>query len=166
MPFLRRTQVNNTIVWYLPYHPGKLVAKGYNGDKEVATCQLVTSKQTKRAELKADRTSLKADGQDLSFITVNLQDEDGNPVQTDDKKLTVTVEGEGKFLGIDNGDLRREKSFAGNELKTSWGKALIIVQSTRKAGKMQVKIQMEGIEEPYIVEIQTRKLNKKRRNAA
>ncbi|MDR0700298.1 MAG: DUF4982 domain-containing protein [Tannerella sp.] len=147
---------NNTIIWYLPYRPGKLVAKGYNGDREVATCQLVTSKQTKRAELKADRTSLKADGQDLSFITVNLQDEDGNPVQTDDKKLTVTVEGEGKFMGIDNGDLRREKSFAGNELKTSWGKALIIVQSSRKAGKMHVKVQMEGIEEPYIVEIQTR----------
>jgi beta-galactosidase len=146
---------NNTIVWHLPYRPGKLVAKGFNHDKEVATCQLVTSKQTKRAELKADRNEIKADGQDLSFITVALFDEDGNPVQTDDKKLTVTMEGEGKFLGIDNGDLRREKSFAGNTLKTYWGKALIVVQSTRTAGAMHVKVQMEGVPEPYIVKIKT-----------
>ncbi|MDR1121300.1 MAG: DUF4982 domain-containing protein [Dysgonamonadaceae bacterium] len=147
---------NNTIVWYLPYRPGKLVAKGYNGNRDVATYQLVTSKQTQQAELKADRTEIKADGQDLSFITVELYDENENPVQTDDKKLTVTVEGEGKLLGIDNGNLRREKSFSGNTLKTSWGKALIIVQSTRKAGKMLVNVQMEGAEKPYIVEIQTK----------
>jgi beta-galactosidase len=146
---------NNTIVWYLPYKPGKLVAKGYNGDKEVASYQLVTSKQTSTAEIKADRSLLKADGQDLSFITVSLLDEDGNPVQTDDKKLTVTVEGEGKFLGIDNGDLRREKSFAGNSLSTYFGKALIIVQSTRTAGKIFVKLEMENATQPYIVEVKT-----------
>jgi beta-galactosidase len=144
---------NNTILWYLPYRPGKLVAKGFNGDKEVASYQLVTSKQTSHAEIKADRNEIKADGQDLSFITVELFDEDGNPVQTDDKRLTVTVEGEGKFLGIDNGDLHREKSFAGNTLTTYWGKALLVVQSTCKAGAMQVKIEMEGIAEPYLVDI-------------
>jgi beta-galactosidase len=68
------------------------------------------------------------------------------------------VEGEGKLLGIDNGDLRREKSFSGNTLKTYWGKALIIVQSTRKEGKMLVNVQMEGVEKPYIVEIQTKSI--------
>ena len=147
---------NNTIVWYLPYIPGKLEAKGFNGDKEVAQFQLVTSKETNKAVVAADRTTIKADGQDLSHIAVELVDEDGNPVQTDDRKITVTVEGEGKFLGIDNGDLRREKSFAGNELKTYFGKALVIVQSNRKPGKMKINLTVQGVESPYTVEIQSR----------
>ena len=146
---------NNTIVWHLPYNPGKIEAKGYNGHELVATYQLVTSKNTSKAVVKADRTEIKADGEDISHITIELFDEDGIPVQTDDRKLIVTVEGEGKFLGLDNGDLRREKTFAGNELKTYWGRAMTVVQSTRNAGELRVNIKMEGVSDPYIVNIQT-----------
>ena len=147
---------NNNIIWNLPYRPGKLEAKGYNGDKEVATHTLVTSKNTDKAIIKADVTEIKADGQDLSHISIHLEDEDGNPVQTDDRMLTVSVEGEGKFMGIDNGDLRRKNSFAGNELKTYFGKALVVVQSTRKAGYIYVNINMEGVNEPYRIELKSK----------
>lgn len=146
---------NNTIVWYLPFRVGSVEAVGYNGNEKVAQYQLVTSKKTSKAIITPDRIRLKADGQDLSHISIQLQDVDGNPVQTDDKLLTVTVEGDGKFMGIDNGDLRRKKSFAGNKLKTYFGRALIIVQSTRKEGKMKVNITLEGKSEPYSLEIQT-----------
>ena len=80
----------------------------------------------------------------MSHIAIQLYDEDGKPVQTDDKELTVTVEGDGRFLGIDNGDLRRKNSFSGNRLKTYFGKALVVVQSLRKAGTMTVSVEMEG----------------------
>lgn len=146
---------NNTIVWHLPYNPGKLEAKGYNGDKEVAHYRLVTSKSTAQAIVSADRTELKADGQDLSHITIGLTDEDGNPVQTDDRRVTVSVEGEGRFLGLDSGDLRREKTFAGNQLNTYFGKAMAVVQATRKAGKMKVRIQVEGVDEEYVIDLQS-----------
>ena len=102
-----------------------------------------------------DRTMIKADGQDLSHIAIQLYDEDGKPVQTDDKELTVTVEGDGRFLGIDNGDLRRKNSFSGNRLKTYFGKALVVVQSLRKAGTMTVSVEMEGKATPYVVTIQS-----------
>jgi beta-galactosidase len=147
---------NNTIIWYLPYTPGKLEAKAFNGDKEVAKYQLVTSKAAYKTVVTPDRVDIKADGQDLSHIAIQLVDEDGNIVQTDNRKVTVTVEGEGRFLGIDNGDLRRERSFAGNELPTYFGKALAIVQSTRKAGKMLVNIQVEGVKEKVAVEINSK----------
>ena len=147
---------NNNIIWHLPYRPGKLEAKGYNGDQVVATHTLVTSKNTDKAIIKADVTEIKADGQDLSHISIHLEDEDGNPVQTDDRMLTVSVEGEGKFMGIDNGDLRRKNSFAGNELKTYFGKALVVVQSTRKAGYIYVNINMEGVNEPYRIELKSK----------
>ena len=146
---------NHTIIWNVPYNPGKLVAKGYNGNKIVATKQLITSYKTTDILLKQDRTEIKADGQDLSHVAVQLCDKDGNPVQVDDRKLTVSVEGDGTFRGLDTGDLRRETPFGSNELKTYFGQALIIVQSTRKAGQIKVNIQVEGIEKVYSTIITT-----------
>ena len=140
---------NHTIVWNVPYLRGTLVAKGFNGDREVAQDTIKTSKSAHRLALVADRTTIKADGQDLSFISIHLEDADGNLVQTDDRKLTVTVAGEGKFLGIENGDLRRADSFAGNQLKTYFGRALVVVQSIRKPGQIKVTVAMEGSDEAY-----------------
>lgn len=146
---------NHTIVWNVPYTPGKLVAKGYNGNKIVATKQLVTAWNTVDMLLTPDRTEIKADGQDLSHIAIQLCNKDGNPVQVDDRKLTVSVEGEGVFRGLDTGDLRRETPFGSNELKTYFGQALIIVQATRKTGRIKVDIQVEGIEKVYSTIITT-----------
>lgn len=146
---------NNTIVWYVPYRPGTLEAKGFNAGKEEASFKLVTSGNTDHVLAKPDRIELKADGQDLSHIAIQLYDSKGIPVQTDDRKITVTVEGEGRFLGIDNGETRREGSFSGNQLPTYFGKALAIVQSTRKAGKIIVRIDMEGSAEQVRLELQS-----------
>lgn len=151
---------NNTIVWYLPYNPGKLEAKGYNGETEVASYRLITSGEADAAIITADRTELRADGQDLSHIAIHLLDKDGNRVQTDDRKVTVTVKGEGKFLGMDNGDLRRE-SFTGNTLKTYFGNMLAIVQSTQKVGKISVHIVVEGVDKEYVVDLQSQSLKNK-----
>lgn len=148
---------NHTIVWNVPYNPGSLTAKAYNDGKEVAQYTLTTSKNTHHPALTADHTIIKADGQDLSHIAIRLEDENGNMVQTDDKMLTVTVEGEGRFRGIDNADLRREELFGSNSLKTFFGQALIIVQSTRKAGEIKVNISMEGSEESYTMTITSEK---------
>lgn len=144
---------NNTIIWHLPYMPGKLVAKGYNGNKELAYYQLITSGNTAQAVVTPDCTKIKADGQDLSHISICLADEEGNLVQTDDKLVSIRVEGEGRFLSIDNGDLRREQTFAGNSIRTYFGKALAVVQATRKPGKMTVYVKVDGIEKEYVVEV-------------
>jgi len=144
---------NHTIVWNIPYKPGKLIAKGYNGDAQAAEYSLKTSGNTDHLVLTPDRTTIKADGQDLSHIAIHLEDAEGNRVQTDDKLLTVTVEGAGRFLGIDNGDLRREGSFAGNSLKTYFGQALVVVQSHRNPGKIKVNVAMGGSDKIYSTEI-------------
>lgn len=151
-----KDHANNTVVWYQPFRKGLIEAIGYRNGVEVCGDSLITSKATTSLRLLPDRVVMKADGQDLSHITVQLYDEDGLPVQTDNRKLKVTVEGDGRFLGIDNGDLRREGSFTGNELSTYFGKALIIVQSTRKAGSIRVRVDMEGVWEPYYMTLTSR----------
>lgn len=147
---------NNTIVWYVPYSNGTLEAKGYNGEKEEAADKLVTSAGADHMTAVADRNIIKADGQDLSHIIIQLYDRNGNQEKTDDRLITVTVQGEGRFMGIDNGEIRRKNSFTGNQLPTYSGKALAIVQSTRKTGTIRVKLEMEGQENPVYVDIQTR----------
>ena len=146
---------NHTIVWYLPYRPGTLEAKGFIDGKEVANCKIATSGDVAAAEVKADRDNIKADGQDLSFITVVLKDENGVPVQTDDRMVSISVEGDGRLLGLDSGDLRRQGSFAGNSLKTYFGRVQATVQSSRKAGAITVKVEVEGIASPYYVTVST-----------
>lgn len=144
---------NNTIVWYLPYSPGTLEAVGYNDGHEAARYKLITATETTQAHIHVDRTILKADGQDLSHIEITLLDQTGNPVQTDDREVTVTLEGCGRFLGIDNGDLRRNRTFAGNKLNTYFGKALVVVQSSRTPGPIILHIHIAGIAQPYTLSL-------------
>ena len=56
-----------------------------------------------------------------------------------EEQMIVSVESEGELPGVDNGDLRRSETFTGHKLPTHPGKALVIVQFTRMAGKMSVK---------------------------
>ena len=67
----------------------------------------------------------------------------------------MTVEGEGRLRGVDNGDVRRDKCAVTNSLDTYFGRALIVVQSTRKAGKIRVNVSVEGVDTPYTVELGT-----------
>ena len=144
---------NNTIVWNQPYRPGKVLAIGYKNGVEVCRDSLVTTKKTSAFKLIADKTILKADGQDLSHIEIKLCDEDGRFVQMDDRNLTVQLEGEGRLLALDNGDMRRNIPFGSNKLKTFFGRALLIVQSARVPGVLRVKVETEGVSQPYILDI-------------
>lgn len=144
---------NHTIVWNVPYTPGRLVAKGYNGGEMVSGYELKTSKRTHHLALTADRPTIKADGYDLSYIAVQLYDEDGVPVQTDDRTLTVAFEGEGRLMGIDSGDLRRQTCIASDRIKSYFGKAMIVVQSNRKPGRMKLTVKADGIDEAYTIDI-------------
>jgi len=147
----RRTEdyTDNTIIWNQPYRKGKVLAIGYKDGKEVCRDSLVTTGATATLALDTDRPVLHADGQDMAHIRVTLLDKEGRRSQMDDRKITVTVEGSGRLLGIDNGDLRRVKTFRGNSLPTDFGSALIRVQAGRKAGTLRVIVKMEGCEETF-----------------
>lgn len=141
----RADYTNNTITWYVPYKEGKIEAKGYNGEVEVAHYQLQTSGKPSRIVLSADTGRLRSDGQDVSHITIEVVDDQGILVPDADMPLTVEVEGQGRLLGLDNGDLRNHQSYAGNTLNTRWGKMLAIIQSSRLPGDIKVSVSAEGL---------------------
>jgi beta-galactosidase len=145
---------NNNIIWNIPYTPGTIEAVGYNNGAEVARQKLVTSGNTAACTLSVDRKELTANGTDVANVAITLVDKDGNKVSTDDKIVTVSVEGNARLLALDNGDLRREKHFGGDMLPTYFGRALVVLQAGRKAGKARLKIGIEGVEEPYYVDFE------------
>ena len=133
---------NNTIKWNIPFTPGRLVAKAINKNEIVDSCELVSAYNATDARIETERKELLADGQDVGFVDLTLIDDKGNPVQVDNRKIHVSVSGEGIFMGINSGDLRRKESFRSSTLETYFGRAQIVVKSTRMQGVMTIKVKI------------------------
>lgn len=144
--------LNNTIVWNQPYRPGKMIAIGYKDGKEVCRDTIQTSKRKAvKYTLVPDRATIKADGQDLAFIDLQLLDEDGVKVSVNDRLVAAEVEGAGRLMGIDSGEMRRVHRFNSHELPTFQGRCTLVVQAGRNKGIMNVKVQVEGLPDQVII---------------
>lgn len=86
------------------YIPGTLKVVTYKKGKIWATDQICTTGKAKSLQLIADRKTIKNDGKDLSFITVQLKDENGNTVPNNDQIVYFSIDGPGKIVATDNGD--------------------------------------------------------------
>lgn len=130
----------------VPYKPGKLtaVAKDENG-KEIARDVVKTAKDAKKIDLRADRQVITADGYDLSFITVDVVDKNGTLVPNADNLINFDVKGNGKIVGVDNGNAASVERYKDNKRKAFNGKALVIVQSTKNAGSFTLTATSQGI---------------------
>lgn len=147
---------NHTIVWHVPFTPGHIEARGINGSDTVAYYDIRTASDPVSLRATADRTTLKADGQDLSYIQLQLMDKDGIPVPHKNLRIKGSIEGEGKLIGLINNDLRRTTPFTSTQDITHFGRAFAIVQTTRKAGKIRLKLEVENFNEPYYVDMESR----------
>ena len=136
---------NHTIVWNVPFTPGNIEAFGINGNDTVAQYRINTAGNPVKLVCRADREELKADGQDLCYVQMELHDKDGNLVQHIDRNVVGKVEGEGRLIGLINSDLRRTTPFTNNEDKTYFGRVMAIVQTTRKAGSIKLHLDVEGL---------------------
>ena len=66
--------VNGHLEWNVKYRPGILSARGYKGGKEIISDEVRTAGEPAGIQLSADRTTLQADGEDVSVITVSIND--------------------------------------------------------------------------------------------
>ena len=85
-------------------------------------------------------THLKADGNDLAFITVSLLDQDGNECPLADDELTFDVSGAGTFKAACNGDATSLEPFTLPQMKLFSGKLVVIVQSKKQKGDITIKV--------------------------
>ncbi len=139
------------IMWRVKYEPGTLKAISRKDGKVVATAERHTAGAPAKIELIADRKNIKADGKDLSFITVKILDRDGYLVPNADNLVSFKINGEAFIAGVDNGDEVSHDPFKANYRKAFNGLALAIVQAKEKAGSITFTATSNGLQGATVV---------------
>ena len=125
-------------VFDVPYAPGTLKAVGVRGDSAVAESVLTTAGKPAQLRLTADRSVLQADGQDLSFITVEALDSEGHLQPNADQEIQFSISGPGTIVAVGNGDGQDAASYQGNQRKLFQGRALVVVRTGKESGSIHL----------------------------
>ncbi|MDR2982467.1 MAG: DUF4982 domain-containing protein [Puniceicoccales bacterium] len=135
------------LVWDdVKYEAGEIKAVAYKNGKEWATDIVKTTGAPAKVGLSADRATIKADGEDLSFITVSIADQSGATVPRTHNLVKFSVEGPGEIVAVDNGDATSFESFQAKERKAFNGLCLVIVRSKPgQLGTFTVKATSDGL---------------------
>jgi beta-galactosidase len=139
------------LAWQVPYEPGTLRAVGRKAGKVVAEDVVETTGAPARLELVADRATIRADGQDLSFVTVRVVDARGRLCRADGNvAVDFTLDGAGAIAGVDNGDPTNHEPFKGPTTgrashRTFNGLAIVVLRAPRAAGVLTLTARTEGL---------------------
>ncbi|RYD76744.1 MAG: DUF4982 domain-containing protein, partial [Sphingobacteriales bacterium] len=133
------------VLWNVNFEPGTLKAVSRKNGKEVLVKEVKTAGAAAKIELIADRKNIKADGSDLSFVTVRVLDAAGNLVPNADHLVNFKVEGDGFIAGVDNGFQASLEPFKASYRKAFHGLCLAILQSTEKAGTIKLTATAKGL---------------------
>ena len=135
------------LVWAdVSYEPGTLKVIAYKNGKEWATDTVKTTGDAVRLSLKADRAAIKADGEDLAFVTVRVEDREGLTVPRSHTRIRFEVDGPGEIVATDNGDPTSLESFQAQQRKAFNGLCLVIVRARRgQGGVFIVKATADGL---------------------
>lgn len=142
------------VFWRVPYKKGVLKAISYKNGREVMTKEVKTTGEAVNIRLTADRQTIRADGKDLSFVTVEILDTEGNAIPIADNLIDFSIEGNGIIAGTDNGDPTDSNSLKKPSRKLFSGKALVVVQSGKEGGNIMLKAKSSGFKDVSI-EIKT-----------
>ncbi|EAQ48859.1 sugar-binding domain-containing protein [Leeuwenhoekiella blandensis] len=122
------------------YQPGTLVAKAFENGVLKESTLLQTAKAVDQIKLTAENNTLVANAQDLAYIQVELQDEEGILNPTQDQLLDFTVEGPAEIIATDNANLKDTTAYPSHSRKTWNGRALVILRSTSEKGDILLKV--------------------------
>jgi beta-galactosidase len=136
--------------WQFPYQSGELKAVGYAADTIKATHILQTAQTPDQLKLTADRSEIQANAQDLSFITIELLDENGvrNPMA--ENLVNFEISGPGKIVAVASSNPMSSESFQQPQRKAWKGRCLVIVKSEKNAGEIVLTAKSEGFPDSKI----------------
>jgi len=140
-------QTQFRLMWNdVKYAPGSIKVVAYDAaGKAVAEEEVRTAGQPHHLRLVADHNRLTADGQDLAYITVRVEDAQGNLCPDATDQVQFTVRGQGRFRAVANGDATSLELFHQPQMHAFHGQLVATVQSTAQAGPMEVKATAKGL---------------------
>lgn len=129
------------------YIPGKITAIAYDrhGNELTSSC-LMTAWGKTQLSAKPDKKVLRANGQDLCYLPIELVGLDGITKVTEDQQIKVTVTGAGKLQALGNANCTTNESYLDDVHSTYFGKALAIIRAGNDQGIVTVEISGKGLE--------------------
>jgi beta-galactosidase len=140
------------------YEPGELRVVAYDDKGNNIGEDIVrTAGPATQLSAKADRKSYVANGEDMAFITISALDKDGNFAPRENSNLTFEVTGSATFEAACNGDATSLQSFKQPEMKLFNGQSVVILRTTKSAGKATLTItDKQGKLSPFSMTIDTK----------
>ena len=133
--------------WKIPYGEGEIKAIAYDETGKIIAIDVKNSfRDASRISLHGDKEKLSANGLDLIFVEISMEDENGNTVENANNRVSVHVTGAGRLVGLDNGDSTDFDQYKGLCRRLFSGKLMAIIGSTLEPGKIQVKVSSIGLE--------------------
>ncbi|WP_153977061.1 glycoside hydrolase family 2 TIM barrel-domain containing protein [Paenibacillus xylanilyticus] len=133
--------------WKVPYEEGELKAIAYDENGEIIATDVQRSyTDAQKVRLQADKEQLQANGTDLIFVEIQVEDEAGNPVQNANNRVQVKVTGAGRLLGLDNGDSTDYDPYKGLSRRLFSGKLMAIIGATHEPGSIRIEVTSEGLQ--------------------
>ena len=135
------------LMWMdVKYEPGTLKVVALDDDgNPVAEKEVKTAGKPHKILLDSDVKTIKANGEDLAYVTVSVVDKNGIPCPTATNQLNFKVKGNGEFKAACNGDATSLELFHLPTMKLFSGKLVVLVESTEEAGEIELKVTGKGL---------------------
>src|SRR6266480_4628594 len=151
----RKEEKVGHLMWRVAYKPGTLRAVARSAGLVTTSAVVRTTGKPTRVALAPDRSRIRANGEDLSFVTVTVRDRQGRAVPTAEPLIRFRVSGGARIVGVDNGDEISHTSFQANRVRLFNGKALVIIRAGTRPGTVTLTAEGERLT-PSAVPIQLR----------
>ncbi len=145
-----KTEDKLHVSWRVPYRPGTLKAVSRKNGTEILSKEIHTAGEPAKIALIPDRSTIRTDKTDLSFVAVEIQDKDGNLVPDAGHLIRFEVEGSGFITGTDNGDQNDSRSLKAPERHAFFGKAVAVVQNTGVKGVAKLRASADGLPDAVV----------------
>lgn len=136
----------NRPVWHVPFEAGELTARALDENGTVLSQDTrCTPGESWRIVLSSEDEQLLSDGEDMTFLTISVQDRDGHPVENAVDRVDVSVSGAGYLLGLDNGDSTDRDGYQVTSRRLFSGKLLAIVGALSQPGEIRIRVTGNGL---------------------
>jgi len=140
-----RTTADLHLSWDVPYEPGTLRAVGTRNGERAVVEEISTTGEPAAIQVRPDRAAIAADRRDVAHLTVSIEDAQGRIVPDAENAVQFSIEGDGRLIGVDNGDLFSHESYQAARRRAFNGLCLAIVQSTARPGQIEITASSPGL---------------------
>ena len=130
--------------WKVPYEPGTLEAKA-EGVNQTAESRLETTGAPAEVVLSPDRTTIDADGRDVSVVAVAIADDQGRTVPTANNLVQFHIDGDAKIIGVGNGQPNSLEPDKAEKRSAFNGLCMVLVQAGRNPGGIHLTASSGGL---------------------